>query len=89
LQDRAEVPEPPVILLVDRVQMRFEEFAVTARATVPANWFRGATVMVEVPATPTLTFTLVGFAEIEKSWVRYVTAATWDRLPLVPVTVAR
>jgi hypothetical protein len=78
-----------VIPLDERTQMRFEEFVVTERATVPANPFRGATVIVEVPATPTLTFTLVGFVDIEKSWVRYVTAATWDRLPLVPVTVAR
>jgi hypothetical protein len=78
-----------VILLDERTQTRFEEFVVTERATVPANPFRGATVMVEVPATPALTFTLVGFADIEKSWVRYVTVAMWDRLPLVPVTVAR
>jgi len=78
-----------VIPLDERTQTRLEEFVATARATVPANPFRGAIVMMEVPAIPTLTFTLVGFADIEKSWVRYVTAATWDRLPLVPVTVAR
>jgi hypothetical protein len=73
----------------ERTQTRFEEFVVTVRATVPANPFRGATVIVEVPATPTLTFTLDGFADIKKSWMRYVTVAMWDRLPLVPVTVAR
>jgi hypothetical protein len=89
LQDRVAVPEPPVIPLDERTQTRFEEFVVTERTTVPANPLRGATVMVEEPATPTLTFTLVGFADIEKSWVRYVTVAMWDRLPLVPVTVAR
>jgi hypothetical protein len=89
LQDRVEVPEPPVILVDERTQTRFEEFVVTERATVPANPLVGATVMVEEPAAPTLTFTLVGFADIEKSCVRYVTGATWDRLPLVPVTVAR
>jgi hypothetical protein len=62
------VPEPPAIPLDERTQTRFEEFVVTERATVPANPFRGTTVIVEVPTTPTLTFTLVGFADIEKSW---------------------
>ena len=61
------MPEPPVIPFDDRTQARFEEFVVTPRATVPANPFKEATVMVEVPATARLTFTFVGFADTEKS----------------------
>ncbi len=37
------------------------------RATVPVNPFTGATVMVDVPAIPALTVTLVGDAETVKS----------------------
>ena len=60
------------------MQARFVELVVTERVTVPLKPFRGATVMAELPATPTLTFTLVGFADIVKSWVRYMTLAMWD-----------
>ena len=55
--------------------------------TVPVNPFTGATVIVEVPATPALTVRLVGAAITVKSWTVYVTIAEWDRGPLVPVTV--
>ena len=44
------------------------------RATVPVNPFRGATVTVEVPATPALTVTLVGAAVTVKSVTVTVTA---------------
>jgi hypothetical protein len=73
VQVRVEVPDPPVILVELRVQDRFVELVVTARPTVPANPFTGATVIVDVPATPALTVTLVGLAVIVKSW-------TWNTM---------
>jgi len=38
------------------------------RATVPVKLFTGATVIVEVAATPTLTLAVVGLAVTLKSW---------------------
>ncbi len=67
VHDRAEIPDPPLTEVADRVQLRLVEFVVTTRATVEVNPLRGATLIVEVPATPTATFTLVGFADTEKS----------------------
>jgi hypothetical protein len=40
------------------------------RLTVPLKPLRAVTVMVEVPATPALTVTVVGLAEMVKSWTR-------------------
>ena len=45
------------------------------RATVPVNPFTGATVMVEVAATPALTATVVGLAVTVKSVMLTVTVA--------------
>jgi hypothetical protein len=67
VQDKVEVPDPPLMLLGERVQTRDVEFAVTARIIVPVKLFRGAMVIVELPATPILSFTLVGLADIVKS----------------------
>jgi len=67
LQDRIEFPEPPVIVGGDRVQEMLEELVVTVRVTVPINPFSDETVMVELPATPALTVTVVGLADIAKS----------------------
>jgi hypothetical protein len=41
---------------------------VDVRATVPVKTFIGATVIVEVPATPASSVRLVGAAATEKSW---------------------
>jgi hypothetical protein len=60
LQDRVDVPDPPAIDVDVRVQDRLVELVVAAMVTVPANPFAGATVVVEVPAMPEFTFTLVG-----------------------------
>lgn len=67
VQDKVEVPEPPVTLVGVRVHAVLSD----VRATFPVNPFRGAMVMVEVPAEPTVTVTAVGLAEIAKSgaWV--------------------
>jgi hypothetical protein len=67
LHDRVELPEPPVILVEDREQIRLVEFVVTARVTVPVNPFSGATVIVEVPLAPAFAETLVGLAVTLKS----------------------
>lgn len=56
-----------MIEVEDKVHTRFVELVVTARVTVPVNPLSGATVIVEVPATPAFTFTLVGAAVTEKS----------------------
>ncbi len=56
-------------------------------ATVPVNPLTGATVMVEVAATPDVVVTLVGLAVTVKSRTVYVTVAVCEREPLVPVTV--
>jgi hypothetical protein len=67
VQDSVEVPDPPVILVDVRVHDRLVELVVTERVTLPVNPFIGVTVIVEVPATPSFTVTLVGLAEIMKS----------------------
>ena len=61
------MPEPPVILVEDNVHDRLVELVVTARVTVPAKPFTGATVIVEVPVTPAFTVTLVVLAVTVKS----------------------
>jgi hypothetical protein len=38
------------------------------KLTTPANPFRAATVIAEVPGEPTLTVMLVGLAAMAKSW---------------------
>jgi hypothetical protein len=50
LHDRVDVPEPPVMLVEERVQDRLGELVETERLTVPAKLFTGDTVIVEVPA---------------------------------------
>jgi len=69
LQDKTDVPEPPDIAAALRVQVRpLLGEVVVARLTVPLNPFNAATVIVEVPLAPELTFTVVGLAVIVKSW---------------------
>lgn len=67
VQDKVELPDPPLILVEVRVHDRLVEFVVTARVTAPAKPFNGATVIVEVAVTPELTVTLVGLAITVKS----------------------
>src|SRR5438093_13760860 len=81
-----EVPEPPVTVVGVRVHATLS----AANATLLANPFKEATVIVEVPADPTDTVTVIGLAEIVKSGRAVMvksTVAEWERLPLVPVTV--
>jgi hypothetical protein len=65
--DSVEVPDPPLIDVADRVQVRLVEFVVTARETVDVNPLIGATVIVETPAVPAAAETVVGFAVTLKS----------------------
>jgi hypothetical protein len=57
----------------DKVQAMLVELLVTVRVTVPINPFSDDTVMVELPATPALTVTVDGLADIVKSWTGIVT----------------
>ena len=92
MQDRVDDPEPPVMLVEERLHVRLVELVVVDRVTVPVKPLSEATVIVEVAATPAFAVTVVGLAVIPKSgalvtW--YVTATECDRVLLVPVTVAR
>jgi hypothetical protein len=75
VQDNFDVPEPPVIIVVERVQDRLVEVVVIPRVIVPVNPLVGLTVMVDVPATPALTVMVVGLALMLKSvtWKRTLT----------------
>jgi hypothetical protein len=55
------------MLLGVSVQVKPEGETVLVRVTVPVNPLIGATVMVDVAATPALTVTVVGLAVTEKS----------------------
>ena len=61
------MPEPPVMLVGDRVHVRLVELEVTLRLVVPVKPLTGATVIVDVPVAPVLTETLGGLAAIVKS----------------------
>ena len=66
-QERVEAPDPPAMLVVDRVHERLVELVATVRATVLVNPFTALMLIIEVPGAPTLTATLAGFAAIMKS----------------------
>lgn len=95
VQERVEVPE--VTLLVSEtlvglsVHVRpVDGETVSDSATVPVKPFVAAIVMVEVPADPTATLTVVGLAVTVKLGVGVTvntTLAEWESVPLAPVTV--
>ena len=62
VQDSVELPE-----VVTLVGLSVQAVLLLARLTVPVNPLSGVIVIVEVPAEPALTVTLVGLAVIEKS----------------------
>ncbi len=67
-QESVEVWDAPrTMLLGVRVQVRPAGETDEVSATVPVNPLTGATVIVEVPAIPPLTVTLVGDAATVKS----------------------
>jgi len=63
------------MLVGDRVQVRPAGETDDVSATVPVKPLTGATVMVEVAATPTLTLAVVGLAATVKSVTMTVTVA--------------
>jgi len=63
VQDRVDVPEPPVTVAGVRVQAVLSD----VKAMSAVNPLSGETVMVESPAEPTATITLVGVAVTVKS----------------------
>jgi hypothetical protein len=95
MHERVEVPEVVVLVRVILVELRVHVKpvggdTVSDNATVPVKPLIAETVIVEVPAEPTETLTLVGLAVIVKSGAGdtvYVTVAEWESDPLVPVTV--
>jgi hypothetical protein len=78
-----------MIVVAVNVHARLLELVEAARVTVPAEPLSEDTVTVELPASPAFTVTLVGLVERAKSWTWNVTVTECDRLPLVPVTLAR
>jgi len=69
VHDSVELPDP-VTLVGDTLH---DAVVLVTKVTTPAKPFRPVTVILEVPAALTLTFTLVGLAAIVKSWTMYVT----------------
>lgn len=67
MQESVEVPDPPEMLVEDKLHERLVELVVTDRATVPAKPLTELIVIIDVPGTPVFTVTLVGLAEMVKS----------------------
>ena len=63
------MPEPPEILVVERLHERFVELVVTERETALLKPLRGVTVTVESTVTPGPVETVDGLAETLKSWM--------------------
>ena len=70
VHDNVALPEP--VTLVGATE---HEVLLVVRLTMPANPWRPVTVIVEVPGEPAFTVTLVGLADIVKSWTVKVTVA--------------
>jgi len=68
VHDNVALPEP--VTLVGATE---QEVLFVVRLTTPAKPFTAVTVIVEVPAVPALTVTLVGLAAMVKSWTTKVT----------------
>ncbi len=89
VQDSVDVWDAPKVMLVsDSVHVSpVGGETAEVKATVPVNPLTGATVIVEMAATPAFTVRLVGLAVTEKSVTLTVTVAETERLPLAPVTM--
>jgi hypothetical protein len=61
------VPEPVTLVGVRVQAIPVVGLVLDVKLTIPLNPLRAVRVIVEVPATPALTVTVVGFAEIVKS----------------------
>jgi len=67
LHERVEVPEPPEIVLGERLQVRLVEFVVATSVTLPVKPLRGVIVMVDVPDVAALTVRAAGLDVMLKS----------------------
>lgn len=72
MPEHESVDDPePVMLVGVRVQVSpVVGLMVDAMLTIPLKPLRAVIVIVEVPVAPALTFTVVGLAEMVKSWTR-------------------
>lgn len=68
MQDRVALPEP--VTLVGATE---HAVLLVARLTTPAKPFCAEMVVVDVPAAPAFTLTVVGLRLIVKSWMTKVT----------------
>jgi len=64
------VPEPVTLVGVRVQAIPVVGLMLGVKLTIPLKPLRPVTVIVEVPATPALTVTVVGLAEMVKSWTR-------------------
>jgi len=85
LQERLADPEPGILIGAIALQVRPDGTA-SLRVTVPENWLRPVTVIIDVPVEPTFA-AAGGDAEIVKSWKLNAAVAVWVREPLVPVSM--
>jgi hypothetical protein len=67
LQESVEDPEPPVVVVALRVQMRLVEFVVAASVALALKPFTGVMEILDVPAVLTMTEIVVGLAVSLKS----------------------
>lgn len=72
IQERVDVPEPPLMVFEERLQDRFE-FDTIERVTVPVNPLSGAIIIEDVPGEPVAVETFVGLEDMVKSGA----ADTW------------
>lgn len=79
------MPEPPEILVIDSVHVRFVELVATVSDTVEENPLTGDTLIVEVPVTPVLIVTVVGFAVIKKSGGATTSTVIVPEVPVLPL----
>jgi len=70
VHDSVEVPEPVTPVGVSVHVRPVAGLMLDAMFTIPLKPLRAVTVIVEVPATPALAVTVVGLAEMVKSWTR-------------------
>ena len=64
------MPEPVTLVGVRAQVNPVVGLVFDVKLTIPLKPLRKVMVMVEVPATPALTVTVVGLAEMVKSWTR-------------------
>jgi len=67
VQNRVEVPDPPLMLVELILHNRSDELVFCERETVPENPFSGVMVIVEEPLVPEFTERLAGLTVIAKS----------------------